>query len=79
MIRMMHRDLAVVRLDHGDAVLRWIDHRFQLFDLFLIAALKDRQPRLGAGQLRQLAVNLRGATLQMVDAHRRGNLLQLLH
>lgn len=75
----MHRDLAVVRLDHRDAVLRRVNHRFQLLDLLLIAALEDRQPRLGAGQLRQLAVNLRGAALQMVDAHRRGNLLQLLH
>ena len=75
----MHRDLAVVRLDHRDGVLRRVDHRFQLLDLFLITALKDRQPRLGAGQLGQLAVNLRGAALQMVDTHRRGNLLQLLH
>ena len=63
MIRMMHRDLAIVRLDHRDGVLRRVDHRFQLLDLFLIATLKDRQPRLGAGQLGQLAVNLRGAAL----------------
>lgn len=78
-IAVMHGNFAVVSLDNRHADVLRVDDVLQLRDLLLIAAFEDRQLRLGAGELRQLAVDARRPANQMIDADGRRDFLQLLY
>ena len=72
-------DFPLISLNHRHGDFACVDSRLQRLDLFLIAAFKNLEPRLRARQLRQFAVDLRRAAVEMIDTHRRGYFFQLLH
>ena len=72
-------NLPLIRLNHRHGHLAGINSRLQRLNLLLIAPLQNLESRLRSRQLSQLAVDLRRAAVEMIDAHRRGNFRQLFH
>lgn len=79
MIAVHGGDFALVGLNDRNGDLLGVYRRFQCVKLFLIATFQNAQSRLRAGQLRQLAVDLRRAAVEMIDAHRGSDPRQLLN